>query len=727
MVPLVVVGVLESGLRLAGYGYPTSFFLEREANGERVLFENDKFGWRFFPREAARSPGPVRLKATKAPDAYRIFLFGESAALGDPKPAYGVGRFLEALLEERFPGTEFEVVCVAMTAINSHAILPIARECARLEGDLWILYMGNNEMEGPFGANTIFGPRAPQLGVIRATLGLRSTKVGQLLQNLASLIKGGASDHVAWEGMKMFLRQQLPPDDPRKQIVYAHFRRNLEDIVQAGLRSGAKPVLCTVSSNLKDCPPFASLHSDTVKESDRPLWQALYERGRQSQSTNEFWEAIRFFEEAARIDAQFAELQFRGGQCALSLTNASQARAWFEHARDCDALPFRTDTALNLVTRDVAGRFAPKGVQLVDAEAGLAAQSAEGIPGEDFFFDHVHFTFDGNFRLALLLAQQVEKNLPASISQKATHEWASPDRCGQRLGLTVWNRSATYEAMLQRLFDAPFTNQLNHHSRARSLVTKIHEARSQMQPSAIPEARSVYQNALVNHPKDFRLHENFAEFLEATGAWVEAVEQWRLTAEILPYHYLAPYQMGRLLAREKKFAEARSSLEKALRLRPDLAEAYLELSQIAIAEGKTEEALKHLAEARKLRPTGAQVLLLRADVLAKQGKRAEAIESLREAIRLRPWLYEAHYLLGVELAVDGKLAEAQAEFEQVVRLRPDHTLGHLNLGVAFARQRRFDDAMIEFKETLRLDPQNPKARQFIANIEEMRTSSQPSP
>ena len=46
-----------------------------------------------------------------------------------------------------------------MTAINSHAILPIARECARRDGDLWIIYMGNNEMVGPFGAGTVFGSR----------------------------------------------------------------------------------------------------------------------------------------------------------------------------------------------------------------------------------------------------------------------------------------------------------------------------------------------------------------------------------------------------------------------------------------------------------------------------------------------------------------------------------------------------------------------------------------
>ena len=58
-----------------------------------------------------------------------------------------------------------------MTAINSHAVLPIARECARHEGDLWIVYMGNNEMIGPFGAISVFGSQAPPLWYVAAKPG----------------------------------------------------------------------------------------------------------------------------------------------------------------------------------------------------------------------------------------------------------------------------------------------------------------------------------------------------------------------------------------------------------------------------------------------------------------------------------------------------------------------------------------------------------------------------
>jgi hypothetical protein len=148
VIPLLLLGVLELVLRVSGFGYPTSFFLRSKIDGQDYYITNDRFGYRFFPPQIARTPFALRMKAKKPEKTCRIFLFGESAAQGDPDPTFGVGRYLETLLHARFPGTDFEVVCVAMTAINSHAILPIARECAKLDGDVWVVYMGNNEIVG---------------------------------------------------------------------------------------------------------------------------------------------------------------------------------------------------------------------------------------------------------------------------------------------------------------------------------------------------------------------------------------------------------------------------------------------------------------------------------------------------------------------------------------------------------------------------------------------------
>jgi len=166
-IPFFILGGIELGLRLAGYGYDTSFFRRIKIDGHDYFVPNEKFSYRFFPPAIARRTLPFRFAAEKATNSYRIFLFGESAAMGDPEPTYGMGRYLEVLLRERYPGTDFQVICVALTAIDSNTILPIARECARHQGDLWLIYMGNNEMVGPFGAETSYGLHAPSRDIIR--------------------------------------------------------------------------------------------------------------------------------------------------------------------------------------------------------------------------------------------------------------------------------------------------------------------------------------------------------------------------------------------------------------------------------------------------------------------------------------------------------------------------------------------------------------------------------
>jgi hypothetical protein len=132
--PLLLLGGLEIVLRLAGYGYSTGFFEKIRVGEKEFLVNNENFSPRFFPPQLARWPDPFIFPATKPPDMVRIFIFGESAAMGDLQPACGASRCLEVLLRQRFPGKKFEVINLGITAINSHVILPIARECARHEG-----------------------------------------------------------------------------------------------------------------------------------------------------------------------------------------------------------------------------------------------------------------------------------------------------------------------------------------------------------------------------------------------------------------------------------------------------------------------------------------------------------------------------------------------------------------------------------------------------------------
>lgn len=718
LTPVLLLGLIELMLRLAGYGYPTRFFLPAQIEGRAVRIENDKFGWRFFPPAIARSPTPTVLSAPKEPGTYRIFLLGESAALGDPRPAYGVGRYLEVLLRERFPTNRFEVICAAMTAINSHGVLPIARECAALEGDLWIVYLGNNEFVGPFGLSHPFGLRAPSQFTVRTLLGLKATKLGQLTESLLARLRPTGPESPGWQGMKTMAEQPVPPDDPARETVYRNFERNLEAIVQTGLRARARILLCSVASNLRDCPPFASTPPAALSSDNAASWSNLWLRAVAAQASTNPTEATALLEQALPLAPTSAELHYRLARSALHAARPDLAPAHFRLARDHDALPFRADARLNSTVASVANRHATRGVGFFDAEAALSADTPGLSPGHESFHEHVHFNFAGSYRLALALATHLEPQLPAALlAGRRRDTWASPELCARRLGLTDWNRFTVYESVWQRLQDAPFTNQLDHVSRLVPLLTQLLELRLALQPQFYMDARAIYDEALVRSPHDFRLHENFAEFLEATSELEEARQHWDRVRALIPHHCLPYYHLGRLDARLGNLPSAQQHLDQALARRPDFPEARLELGRVFARQDLTEQAIAEYQTVIR-HPLGSPTAYLRlADLLAAQNRRPEATAALREAITRHPQAWEPHYFLGVELAVEDQLEAAAEQFAAAVRLRPDFALAHLNYAIALAKLGQLEPARAHFRETLRLDPANARAAEYLRFLE----------
>ena len=86
--PFLLLGTIELGLRIAGSGYDTAFFREiKGGDGKRYLINSETFSQRFFPEGLARWPTPFKIDAEKPAGVRRIFIFGESAAMGFPDQA----------------------------------------------------------------------------------------------------------------------------------------------------------------------------------------------------------------------------------------------------------------------------------------------------------------------------------------------------------------------------------------------------------------------------------------------------------------------------------------------------------------------------------------------------------------------------------------------------------------------------------------------------------------
>lgn len=708
LLPFFLLAGAEICLRLAGYGYNPDFFKRIKIGRGDFFVQNEDFSFRFFPKSMVRNPGPLRFPVHKDPKTFRIFILGESAAMGDPAESFAPDRYLQTLLREKYPDRKFEVINTSVTAIDSHVILPIARDCATHEGDLWIIYMGNNEMVGPYGAATVFGRRAPTLPYARLMVALQQLRLGQWVTELGRRFTGGKSEPAAWGGMEMFLSNQIPPDSPMRETVYQNFQHNLDDIVHAGINSGATVLLNTVGVNLRDCPPFGSLPGRTLPPTEQGQFATLYTNGLQAAAQRQWATAESYFAQAAKLDDKSAELQYQWAQCLLAQTNLTEARTHFQLACDYDALPFRTDSRINAVIRAEPQKTKSDRLIFCDAAKVLGDGNSTGLCGDETFFEHVHFDFDARYRLARAWVEQIEP-----LFQRTTNQWLSQAECEQRLGLSPWNRSQIIHFMVERMRVPPLSSQANNEDRRGALESRIKSELAQANHDQAGRTRQQFEQIIAQRPDDFFLRETYAVFLELSGDVSTATAQWERFTDLLPQDPLGYFEAGRLLIPQQHYVEAETMLRKTLAIRPGRTDGWIELGNALALQQKFSEALDCFATALKQDSHDPQTYLRRGKVLAHLNRHAEARASYRAGLALNPADGLIHHELALELVAAGQVDAAGPEFRQAAQLSHDIVAVRFDYGTWLLRQKLWPEAQHEFEAVLKLEPGNPRAQKNL--------------
>jgi tetratricopeptide (TPR) repeat protein len=498
--PVLLVVLVEFGLRLFGVGYPTDVTVPCTVQGQQASCYNLFFAAPFFPPGMIKTPQMYVIPAKKTPETYRIVVLGESAAMGDPEPAYGFSRYLEVMLRERYPEMKFEMVNTGSVAINSHVVLPIAEGSAKYRPDLFIIYSGNNEVVGPYGPGTALTVGGMSLPVIRSSIFYHSTRIGQLLTRLGTPKR-------EWGGMAMFMDKQVRANSPLMKYAYANFEQNLRDTIAVARKSGARVIVSTVATNLKDSAPFASEHSDDLTSDALHSWSALFEQGVEKENADSYAEALKLYLSAASIDGDYAELEFRIARCLQALGDFDGAKEHFLRARDLDTLRFRADSKINDINRSVAK--ASPGVELVDADALFSKESPHGVTGSELIYEHVHLTPQGSYLLARSIFLPIVSQLPAIAGHTLqTEDVPSQAECERMLAFTKHDHSRVATEMLRRLQEPPFSNQLTHSDQMLRL-----ELQAQNSDESPNDTATQYQWAIARDPDDRILHFNFGVFL----------------------------------------------------------------------------------------------------------------------------------------------------------------------------------------------------------------------
>lgn len=441
-----------------------------------------------------------------------------------------MARYLEVLLRARYPEGVFEVIPVAMTAINSHALLPMARECTALGADFWLVYAGNNEMLGPFGAGSTLGQGTPPLALVRLVLAAKATRIGQAVEALVGRFRGRPSGSTRWAGLRALAGEQLAGDAPERARIGAAFERNLRDLIHTGRSAGARVLLSTVAVNLRDCAPVR-LHASPGAGGRRLASGPVSSNGRQA-LTNADPAALAAFASAATLDRQPAALHFLIGEAELARTNLAQAREAFTLAGDLDTIPLRADSRLNGIVRRLAGEFraAPRrhrrspgeGKPLRDSRRSVLLRTRPSHAG-------------GQSRGRPGLCRGARRGIARIRAPPRGGRLAVPGDRRHPAGvdrLEPLRRGRTDDAPLPRrpVHQPPQPRGAAPDAGPRSVppATRPNSGGGPVLVVASTPTRSARRR------EDPHLRRNFAEFLGATGALADAAAQWQKIVELLP-------------------------------------------------------------------------------------------------------------------------------------------------------------------------------------------------
>lgn len=229
-------------------------------------------------------------------------------------------------------------------------------------------------------------------------------------------------------------------------------------------------------------------------------------------------------------------------------------------------------------------------------------------------------------------------------------------------------------------------------------------------------AEAIYRDVIAREPDRFAAQNNLGNLLARAGRSADALacfhEALRLNPNLLATHV----NLGNLQLDLGNVALARSSFERALQLDGNSAAALVGLGRILLDTGQNEAALQTFHRAAQLEPDSPAVHCSLGTALHDLRRFDEAAASLERAIGLQPNLAAAHYNLGRTLFSQGKLAAAQHSCEEALRLKPDYVLAHNNLGVVLKQMHRLADARASFERALTLDPECAQAHHNLGIV-----------
>jgi tetratricopeptide (TPR) repeat protein len=551
------------------------------ASGQMLTTAPNKqglFNSQSFPRE-------------KAPGTFRIFCLGGSTTYGRPyNDTSSFSGWLRELLPAADRNKKWEVINAGGISYASYRVAHLMEELVHYQPDLFIIYSGHNEFleERTYSRIRDIPP------VIRSTVSLLArtrtwSAMTAALQHLGihhPRTKPEKLDQLRGEVNAILDRSaglnRYTRDDPLRDNILEHYRISLERMVALARSADAQVIFITPASNLKNCSPFKSEHTQDLDAANSQRSEHLLAQAKAASRREDWKEALDLLNTAVVLDPRYAELQYRRGQALLALGRFDEAEKALRRARDEDVCPLRALTPMRRIVKEIAEE---QGVGLVDyvdlLEQRMQETHGHRIPGDEYFLDHVHLTIEGHQILAVALIQTmidqglvrpgpdwgdqaiaaVAAKIEGGIDQRVHAQalvnlarvllWAGKTEDAERLA---------EQAMAKAGEDQKIAKDIN------ATLAKVY------QKQGAPErALRLLYRAIEKAPASTELHYMLGVALIEDGPHMqleEAAANLLLVCKQMPYDDAAYQYFGLAMAKRDRMRISYASLQEARRLNP---------------------------------------------------------------------------------------------------------------------------------------------------------------
>ncbi len=117
------------------------------------------------------------------------------------------------------------------------------------------------------------------------------------------------------------------------------------------------------------------------------------------------------------------------------------------------------------------------------------------------------------------------------------------------------------------------------------------------------------------------------------------------------------------------------------------AKSHNEQGLALAAQGRLDEALAEFQKALQIKPDYAEAYLNLGNALVRRGRVDEAIALFRKALEIKPNYAEAHNDLGMVLAASARIDEAISHFRKALEIKPEFKAAKKNLDAALIRRK----------------------------------------